>query len=178
MFLLLFPALLSTALLGAVTVKGTFNWPNESYYPPAEKLDISEGEVKFHWGTFRSEVGPLKTMSHEKVVYKHKDTSVIWTITLDSKKKRISVKEVYTLPSPSKSWRSDFNTKILSDQRTAVTTLNYSTDRGIISGIWSLPEDAPIGKYRYEIFYQSKLIYSVNFEVRAPYTATDRENEK
>ncbi len=168
MVLIIGTAFLSTVLFGAVVQKSTFHWPDETYSAPSEKIDIKKGGVTFLWGAFYSLEGPMETISHEKIVYRREETVARWTITFDTKKERIVLREVFTLPGPKKVWKVGRNTNISKDQTTAVSYINVRTAPGLFYRGWTIDKNDPLGEYKYEIFYEESLIYSVKFRVQNP----------
>lgn len=141
-----------------------FHWPNDTIQIPADPIENEVRGVKFLWGYMYSFSGPLQTRSFEKVVYKYKDTFILWGITLDTNLKSIPIRQEigiicdYT-PQTTRAHvdHEECEPSIISN----VTPVR----KGIISDVWQVPSDAKNGKYYLKIFYLNVKVYEVNFSI-------------
>lgn len=154
----LIPAILRLTVLAAVL------WTSQA--PAAEPKAAAVEVLSTEFGIFDDSVKDELAFEATAVVPHRVGQRYGWVIGLRTKKRSVSVREEYLLPSATSAGASGDTVTIPLDRRSQVSQRQLVPVGGKIYGLWSVGPQEPAGHRRLDVVIEGQVAASFEYEVK------------
>jgi hypothetical protein len=133
-----------------------------------QPADAASPAIKVKNGLFFSTLlndGKLQIRPTNRIPFIPKASCYEWLLQVEAEPKTVSIREVFELPAPAKSWPTQEGLKVASDRQSSTTMISDDISDGMIGHGWCVAEGDPLGPHDIRVYDGERLLHHFTFEV-------------